>query len=213
MLYFDNGKTNLDYKCHHIHTEIPAPEPKRYTVEIPLRDGLLDVTGALSSFVFYGERELVFGLEMFGLRMDWPAYYSALCADLHGKRVEISTDEDPNYKWIGYAYVGDYEDHGASAGITVTLRAEPFKRKTQKSELYYENIGGSDEITFTTTAPRTYFYFTTSEIDATVTYNGQTWTLPTGTSNGLGLVMTPGSHTLDFHGYDDLLVETEEGWL
>ena len=159
MLYL-NGNNNLFYKCDHTHTEISTPEAKLYSADIPLQDGALDLTNVISDNVFYGDRTISIGLELRALRSEWPMHLSHLINDIHGKEVHVEFDDDPRYYWIGRASVAATEDHGASCGIEITVTAKPFKRRLERTELYNDNVGGSDTINFTTTAPRTYFYFT-----------------------------------------------------
>lgn len=214
MVYL-NGKNNQFYKCDHIHTEIESPEPKTYSVDIPLTDGALDLTGQMSRSVFYEDRQITIGLELRTLRGEWPRCVSLIMNEIHGQEVRVEFDDDPRYYWTGRATVQVPEDHGATLGITIIVQAKPLKRKNARSLLYDDNVGGSDSVTFDTTATRTYFYFDVHTLnpDTTVTYDGETWSLPAGQSTAFGLFVTPGQHTFTFHGNDDLTVEMEEAIL
>lgn len=208
-----NSKNNTYYHCDYIHKEIPAPVPKRYKVNVPLRDGELDVTSYLSSNVFYETRQVIIGLELRGLRTDWPSYISTLMNDIHGKEVTYSFDEDPGWQWHGYASVTSIEDHGASCGIQLTIATDPFKRKTTETLAVNTTISGDQNFTLTITDPRAYLRFETGAADFTVTYDSQTWTLPSGSSTAYGLFLTAGTHTLAVHGAGTLKIYTTGGSL
>lgn len=214
MVYL-NGKNNLFYKCDHTHTEIGSPEAKLYSVDIPLRDGALDVTDQISDTVFYQDREILIELELRSVRGEWPMHVSHLMNDIHGKEIRVEFDDDPRYYWTGRAAVSMAEDHGATAGITITVTAKPYKRCNVRSTIYDQAIGTTDTLTFTTTAPRTYFRFDTHSLtsDATVTYDGETLTIPAGETTLYGLFVLPGTHTFDLTGTVTLTIETEEAML
>ena len=195
-----NGKTNLEYRCDHIHTEISTPAPKRSSIDIPLQDGTLDLTNNLSSTIFYGDRTIKIGLEMRGLREDWPIYFSKLLEDIHGQSVRVEFQNDPNYYWIGYAEVGQPKDNGASQNITITITAKPFKRERASEEVYSGTVIGDVSTTINVRCMRAYLTFNTSAAGATITYDGQTWSLPSGESTAFGLVLLPGSNALTLHG-------------
>ena len=195
-----NNHSNKDYVCDYIHKEIQSPELKRSTVEIPLRDGVIDVTKFLTSTPFYGNRQIVVDWELRAIREDWPYYHMAIMRDLHGQEVELVFDEDPEYAWIGVASVGMLQDHGATAGIRITVDAQPFKRRRNSETIFTETVSGDKNVTFQVSDMRAYPSFTASAAGMTVTYDGETYTLPVGTSNIYGLYFTEGSHTLALHG-------------
>jgi hypothetical protein len=216
MVYL-NGKNNLFYKCDHVHTEIESPEAKLYSVEIPLTDGSLDVTNVLSNTVFYADREITIGLELRTVRGEWPMRISNIMNEIHGRVIQVEFDDDPRFYWTGRARVEMPEDHGATCGINIVVTARPFKRRSQFMTIYENNIGGSDTVTFTTVTPRTYFRFTVNGsggmTDTQVTYAGETWWVPVGTSDCYGLFVTPGEHTFELYGTDDVIIETQEAIL
>ena len=61
---------------------------------------------------------------------------------------------------------------------------------------------------------RGYLTFTTSAANCTVTYDGQTWTLPLGTSTAYGLTLPTGNNSITLHASGATIkVELEEGTL
>lgn len=208
-----NGKTEKDYNANYIHWECSAPTPKIETASVPLRDGVINLTAMLSDEVFYEARTITIGLELRGLRMDWPAYYSAILRDFHGKDVEVQRSEDPNWFWIGWASVGPLEDHGASAGVTITVTAQPYKRSDQYIEVVTLTLSGDSTYTIKNPYMRGYPVFTASAADMTVTYEGETWTLPQGESEAYGLYFRNGNNALALHGSGTLTIAWRGGLL
>lgn len=200
-----NGKTNSYYGFYHTHTEIASPAPKRSTGSVPLADGIIDFTALLSPIQFYEARQITLRMETTALRSSWLSLYGDVMAAWHGVQVELSFDNDPGYYWVGYATVGPLEDHGASAGVTITVQANPFKRSSTTTELYNASVLADLDITATVTKMRGYISTYSYSANATLTYDGQTWTLPSGSSEAFGLILPTGSNTLTLHGDGSVL--------
>lgn len=195
-----NGKTEKAYNANYVHFECTAPEPKREIAEVPLRDGFIDLTSMLSDEVIYKSRTITIGLELRGLRGEWPVVYSQILRDLHGRSVEVARTEDPNWYWIGTATVGAIEDHGGSAGVTITVMAQPYKRTMAYEGKTVMTLSGDRNITVHVNHMRGYPEFICSTGGMTVTKAGETWTLPQGTSEANGLWLSYGDNELTVHG-------------
>ena len=195
-----NGHMPDEYYCFHIHTEIAPPEPRREMLEIPLRDGAINTSALLSNTVHYSTREITLGLESPALREEWPRIQSALMRDFHGQAVQLVLDDDPDYFWEGWAAVDQMEDKGGSAGWTIHITAQPFKKTRTERVL---------RVDFDNEAPHTYVieinglrgYPTfNSGGNITVEYNGVTYPVPDGDGYEeiYGLTLTHGANELIF---------------
>ena len=209
-----NGMSESDYSANFIHWEVTAPEPRTELVEVPLRDGYVDLARQLSGNVYYGYRTITIGLELRGLRSTWFDNYSKLLNDLHGQTVEVIRDDDPDWYWTGVAAVGALEDHGASAGIVIEVTAQPFKRTTSTEVLYNEQtISGDLAVSYDSDYIRAYPIFTPSAAGMTVTMGDETWTLPLGRSTAYGLFLIQGASEFTVHGSGTITIEMEGGSL
>jgi phage-related protein len=47
--------------------------------------------------------------------------------EIHGKRVKITIDDDPNYYYLGRVKVNEWESDKATATIVLTAEVEPYK--------------------------------------------------------------------------------------
>lgn len=212
MIYL-NGKTEKDYNADYIHWECTAPEPKREVAEVPLRDGYIDLTSMLAEEVFYKARTITIGLELRSLRGEWPMYWSQILRDLHGKEVEVSRSEDPSWFWVGSATVGPLEDHGATAGVTITVTAQPYKRTRAYEGEVNLSLSGNQTVTIPVTHMRGYPEFTCSAANMTVTKDGETWTLKSGTSEAYGMYFGFGNNTITAHGSGTMRIRWRGGTL
>ena len=127
-----NSKTNfhLDY----LHKVIKEPKVKTTTVNIPLAHGELDLTERLTGpDPIFANRQITLNFELRSMRSAWMTDYSTIMQSLHGRVMNVTLSEDANYYWNGRVTVGALEDHGFTAGITVTVDAFPFKWKSSQT--------------------------------------------------------------------------------
>lgn len=106
---------------------ISPPEPKTKLIEVPGSDAVIDLTEALTDGVKYGLRKGLFEFWVIDGRSNWPSVYSSIMNELHGKRVKITIDDDPNYYYMGRVKVDEWQSDKAAATIVLTADVEPYK--------------------------------------------------------------------------------------
>lgn len=105
---------------------VQPPEVKTNAIDIPGRDGTLDLTDFFGK-TYYQNREITM---VFGRIYDktvWPQIYSEILNRFHGKRCQIIFDDDPNYYWEGRISVDSYERTQRLGTLTMTVEAAPYK--------------------------------------------------------------------------------------
>ena len=102
---------------------IPMPEPQTNFVEIPGRDGALDLSEAFGT-IRYADR--IIELTLYA-RAPFDALVSALAADVHGRRMNVIFDRDPTYYYDARVTVDDVERHVGYCGLSLECRAKPYK--------------------------------------------------------------------------------------
>ena len=60
-------------------------------------------------------------------RSQWPEIYSAVMNAIHGKRLQIVLDDDPDYYWLGRVHVGDPKSDKGAMTFEITATVEPYK--------------------------------------------------------------------------------------
>lgn len=108
---------------------IGKPVPRRHTVRIPGRNGLLDTSKALTGEMLYDNRTITANFVMMGAPEEWTEKYSTLLQAIHAKDLTIYIDDDPDYYYTGYVEVGDLKPGKAVAELTITVDAYPYKRE------------------------------------------------------------------------------------
>ena len=212
MIYL-NGKNEKDYCANYIHWECSVPTVQEERVVIPLRDGFVNLTQTLSSNLKYNSRTITIGLELRSFRSEWPMYHSQIMRDLHGKEIKVARSDDPDYYYIGVASVGAIEDHGSTAGVTITVEAQPFKRTSAFVEQDSISVSGTTTYTVKNPYMRGYPIWDASASGMTVSLNGETWTLPQGESEAFGMYFSEGDNELTFTGSGTLGLKWRGGLL
>lgn len=113
-------------------TKLPVvspPEPKLKMVEVPGSNMVLDLTESLAGAVTYGQRELVCEFVTVENRSVWAALHSKIMNAIHGKRLNIVLDNDPDYYWTGRVTVGEFVPDKKTATMTIKATVEPFKHE------------------------------------------------------------------------------------
>jgi phage-related protein len=102
---------------------IPLPEPQTNFVEVPGRDGALDLSEALGT-MRYADRIIPLTLYV---RAPFDALISAFAADVHGRRMNMIFDRDPTFYYDARITVEDAERHAGYCELSLECRAKPYK--------------------------------------------------------------------------------------
>ena len=113
---------------------ISPPKPKTKLIQVPGTNAVIDLTEALTGGeVKYEPRIIKCIFYVIGGRQKWPAVYSAVLNEIHGKKMRIVMDDDPNHYYTGRVAVDEYESNEATATIVVTAEVEPYKQSRHGS--------------------------------------------------------------------------------
>ena len=102
---------------------IPMPEPQTNFVEIPGRDGALDLSEAFGT-VRYADR--IIPLTLYA-RAPFDTLISAFAADVHGRRMNVIFDRDPTFYYDARVTLEDVERHAGYCELSLKCRAKPYK--------------------------------------------------------------------------------------
>ena len=102
---------------------IPMPEPQTSFVEIPGRDGALDLSEAFGT-VRYTDRIIPLTLYT---RAPFDTLISTFAADAHGRRMNVIFDRDPTFYYDARVTLEDVERHAGYCELSLKCRAKPYK--------------------------------------------------------------------------------------
>lgn len=127
--------TGTDFNLVMTAKELPPPKMQSFTVSVPGRNGVLDLSEALTGEVIYDNRTLKFSFVGDGSR-EYVLFLIDKMLSYHGQYITITTDDYPEWFYTGRAEVS-YNDKGYYAEITITVDAQPFRfKKTPKTFTY-----------------------------------------------------------------------------
>ena len=121
--------------------EISVPETKRFLVDVPGRDGILDLTPALTPKVKFNNRTITLTFVVADYQRRWLTLFSGLESQLHGKRFNVVIQPDTGYFWDAFCQISKIKSDRNKGTVVVTLDADPYKYKTVLTE--YEVIPAS----------------------------------------------------------------------
>ncbi len=187
--------------------KLGKPEVQTYKVEVPGRNGLLNLTKSLTGKVNYNNRSLEF--QYFGtgsrsrlLELD------DIFSRYHGETIRIIDDDYPSHYFEGEVEV-ETEVYGTYVTIKMTVDANPFKLKSQKTKRSV-NISGETVITleneFMPVVPTI-----TVSAETTITFGDHTTKISAGTYNIDAFELKAGSNVFTVTGSGTITFEYQEG--
>lgn len=161
--------------------EIEKPEIQSFTAKVPGRNGLLNLTKALTGKVTFYNRALSFQYFGTGDR-EYLLELDAYMNRLHGQTIQIVDDDYPNHYYEGEASVST-ELRSNYIIINLDVDAQPFRLRREMT-VYSRDINGTVLV-----------YLDNESIDVvpTITVTGET----TITFNGATVSVSAGTYTID----------------
>ena len=185
--------------------EINQPDIQSYLVEVPGRNGLLNLTKGLTGNITYKNRTIKLEYLATGKREDQLKKLD-LFNTWHGDVITVIDDDTPDDYYIGEASVSHKWD-GVLLTITLSINAEPFRKSLQPTVIAF---------TLNTTPREVVLYnggitlTPTVEVsgDAKITQNNTTYNLSTGTYSALEL--KTGQNLITLSGTGSVSISFEE---
>lgn len=190
---------------------IGSPEAKTTTVEIPGADGVLDISEYFGE-VKYKNRKLSFDFSTIVPKNEFLNLFSVIQNSIHGKRIRIILDDDPDFYYLGRISVSDWKTDKSIGKITIDCDCEPYKYRMNKTVISVNvtdtatvllpNLRKRAIPTFTSTAAiQIGFEESTYSIGA-----AETFTVPE-------ITLMAGNNEITFTGTANVTVEYQEGGL
>ena len=118
-------------------TEISAPEVKTSYVEIQGADGSLDFTEAFGR-IHYNNRKINLSFAYIGFMNDFSQKFSEIQNLLHGKKIKIVFDNDPEYYYNGRCSVDKWSIDKAMGTFNVSIECEPYKYREHETVVQFD---------------------------------------------------------------------------
>ena len=187
--------------------ELGNPTPQSYLVEVPGRNGLLNLTKGLTGNVCYKNRSLRFQYLGSGdkdILLDTVDLFNTY----HGETIKIIDDDTPDWYYEGEATVS-VKRNGVLVTITLDVDADPFRQRLELTNRVTDLTTDAKNIVINnygvTVAPTVIV-----SNNAQITFKGTTYTLSAGTYTIDNLELKPGSNILTVSGSGNLTIQYRE---
>lgn len=196
---------------------ISVPEANTVILEVPGRNGNLDLSEALTGDVTYRNREIKLELASSVNLQTWYEKCLHIFNTYHGKTVTVTFDDDNTHYYTGRASVSDPQRVRNGGAFVFTVNAEPFRYSTM------EKIVAVNTTSITPTATKTITNSGRMPVCPTITASkacqmvtgGITYSLLQGTQTIPAFILPQGNTSvqLTITGGGTVSFKFREGWL
>ena len=204
---------------------VNPPAVKTEYVDVPGADGSLDYTEALSG-VKYKDREGSWTFYVMNGYQEWHVLYNQILAYLHGRRMRIHLESDPDYYYYGRLFVDEWQSAKDYSTITIRYIIDAYKlplSSTAESDWLWNDLFnlviyyGTFDVA--TSKDRNLINPNDEDIRPTITvtsamtveFDGTTYSLAAGTNSNSGIVLSPGDNYMTFHGNGRVVIDYDTG--
>lgn len=107
---------------------IGTPEIERKFIDVPFRDGLIDVSEVMAGRVIYKKRPIYVKFKGIKEIADWDSIISDIRNRCDGKICKLVFDNDKNYYWIGRVSIAEFTRHLEAGTFALAIsQADAFK--------------------------------------------------------------------------------------
>ena len=190
--------------------EIGSPEIKEKKVEVEGADGQLDYTEYFGG-VKYGNRKLKFEFQKGVSSTGFLSLVSHVQGSIHGKRLTVTLDDDPDWYYQGRCRVSDFSHNKGIAVVNVEVDAEPYKLKNAATKV---TRAVTDTATITLSNSRKPVVPTiTTTAAMTIAFGSYTASVQAGTFRLPELQLQEGQNTVTVTGTGSITFEYRKGKL
>lgn len=123
---FGTKHSYRDFGMYLSKKEISLPKAKTEKVSVTGKDGDIDLTEALGDDVRFENRILKFTFTIIDSKK-WAQSLSAVANYLHGQKMQIIMDADPQYYYYGRCSINQFETNKATGTIVIECDVAPYK--------------------------------------------------------------------------------------
>lgn len=199
---------------------VNLPSPKLEYLDIPGRQGEIDITESLTGEVIYEMRTGSFEFIVSDIEK-WQEVYRKLLSTVHGKKTKLVLDTEKDYVYQGRLWVSEFKSDKNYSLITLDYKLEPYKyalEDMKNGELIHRldgiSITSNKTITLTFDSDMTIvpeFHNKTDNV-LTLNFEGKKFSLPKGMSR-FPEVRGRKNLVLTFTGNSTVDILYKRGWL
>ncbi len=209
---------------------LSAPDVKTNYIDVPGKNGPLDLSEALTGYPTYEARTLTLSFDARTHTFDdWEQKYSEILNAFHGKRVKVILDTDPGFYYEGRATVNSKKDVLETDEFAIAIHADPYKLEINSGtepwlwdsfnfetgivrEYSAQAVDGSLEVIIPGRSMRVTPKIVCSS-SMSVSYLGKSYSLHAGENKITDLCLTAGENVLTFTGSGTVSIDYRGGEL
>lgn len=129
---------------------INPPDLKSTAVDVPGANGTLDLTRALVPYPVFSNRQGSIEFAVLNDKMEWTELYSKIMEVVHGRKMRMWLEDDPNWYYEGTWTVNEWRSNsdGTWSNITLNYDVFPYKIKKTQTVLQYSMASSTTAYTF-----------------------------------------------------------------
>lgn len=189
--------------------DIPPSVQENY-LDVPYRNTLLDMTESFGKRA-YKKRTPSYTFVVIQGGESWDVIIRKISNAIHGKRMKIVYDRDPDYYLLGRVSVNSFKSDKGIGTIVIDAVCDPFKYKRDITTKLF-NINGTSTITLANEGQTVYPVVTTTAA-MTVVKGEDSFSFKTVTDYQSTIQLDQGTNTLKVTGTGSIVFEYQEGVL
>ena len=138
---FGNKDSYTDFNLILTPKERPFPSPKTNYVSIEGRDGDLDLTTSLTGDVKYENMSYSLNFYLKDERVNWEDTLLELSTYLHGKKMNLTFSEDPDWYYVGRYSLNNLESDKNVGLLSIDCVLEPYRYKKTETIKTITGVG------------------------------------------------------------------------
>lgn len=208
---FNDISAEYDWNIILTKSEIPLPVVKTALVDIKGANGILDLSEVLTGDVVYGNREIKLTFEMMD-DTDYHKLITDIANSIHGKKIKLSFRFDPEYYYVGRAYIDSWEHIKQVGAIVIKVDADPYKYYKYETNHMITVNGSNKLINLRNDRMRVSPTLDVSG-NITMTFEGKTYQLSEGKQQILNFTLNEGDNIVTFNGNGTVKITYRKGCL
>lgn len=226
---FGNLHSHDDFGLILSSKTISPPEPQTKLIEVPLRNGSIDLSESLTGDVGFKDRSISMTFSMIDKIDAWVAKVSEIENYLHGQRMKIIFDDDQDFYYIGRITVNSFSSEKSVGTLVIDAVVEPYKYDVNSTvdewdwdtfdfetgvinETSNIEVNGTKEVILTGRRKKTYPVIISSSA-MSVSFKGKTYNLKAGTNKIYEIIVEEGENLFVFNGTGIVTIDYRGGSL
>lgn len=210
-VFFDDLHSFNDFRLILSSKSIETPKIKTIEVEIDGSDGVVDLTDYFGE-PKYGNRIIELNFSSIVPIAEFLEQFSEINNAIHGKKMKIVLDDDPDFYYVGRCSVSGWKWNGRVTELTIECNCEPYKYKMNKT-IRTDNVSEGVVVNYSNLRKRVVPTFTTDN-PISFKFNNVTFTISAaGNYVFPEVTFEPGANRIEYLGAAKVTVEYLEGGL